>query len=223
MITLYGTYRSRATRNIWALAELGLQWQLRPVIQAYRLEARGTDPRAPTAPLNTLSAEFLRLSPAGAIPVMEDGGLVLSESLAINLYLAKKAGGPHAAKDAQEEALMLQWALYGATSIENDALEISFAYAKGEDFPEARQKLVDAAADRLARPFAVLETHLATHSHMVGGRFTVADINMAEIVRYAQPHLPLMERFERVKRWLDLCQSRPAFREMWRKRLDEPA
>ena len=51
----------------------------------------------------------------------------------------------------------------------------------------------------------------------------LADINMAEVVRYAQAHPPLMERFERVKRWLELCQSRPAFREMWRKRLDEPA
>ena len=75
MITLYGMYRSRATRNIWALEELGLAWQLKPVIQAYRLEARGdrSGPSAAAA-LNTRSAEFLRLSPAGAIPVMRMPG-----------------------------------------------------------------------------------------------------------------------------------------------------
>lgn len=223
MITLYGTYRSRATRNIWALDELGLSWQLKPVIQAYRLENRSENPLAPEAPLNTRSAEFLRLSPAGAIPVMEDGGLVLSESLAINLYLAKKAGGALAAKDAREEALMVQWALYGATALESPALEISFAYAKGEDRSEAGQAVIASACAQLARPMAALETHLSAHSHMVGGRFTVADINMAEVVRYAQPHAPLMERFGRVKSWLEHCQARPAFKAMWEARLAEPA
>lgn len=221
MITLYGMYRSRATRNIWALDELGLDWQLKPVIQAYRLEAQGIDPLSPEAPFNTRTPEFLRLSPAGAIPVMEDAGLILSESLAINLYLAKKAGGPLAPKDAREEALMTQWALYGATAVETPALDISFAYAKGAD--GGSQAAINAAADQLMRPFAALETHLAAHSHMVGGRFTVADINMAEIVRYAQPHRTLMERFPRLKGWLDLCQSRPAFRKMWEKRTAEPA
>lgn len=223
MITVYGVYRSRATRNLWALEELGLEWQLKPVIQAYRLEAQGIDPLAPDAPFNTRTPEFLRLAPAGAVPVMEDAGLVLSESLAINLYLAQKAGGPLAPKDPREAALMTQWALYGATAIETPALEISFAYGKGEDRSEAGQAVISTAAAQLARPLAALEAHLSTTSHMVGGRFTVADINMAEVVRYAQPHAPLMERFPRLKSWLELCQARPAFQKMWQDRLAEPA
>lgn len=220
MITLYGVYRSRATRNIWALEELGLDWTLKPVIQAYRLEGRGVDPFAPDAPMNTRTPEFLRLSPAGAIPVMEDAGLILSESFAINLYLARKAGGPLAPKDLREEALMVQWALYGATAIETDALEISAAYAKAET--EGSDTAIERAADRLRRPFAALETHLAAHSHMVGGRFTVADINMAEVVRYAQAHKPLLAAFPRVNSWLTLCQGRPAFQKMWKTREAEP-
>ncbi len=219
MITVYGMYRSRATRNIWALEELGLPWHLKPVIQAYRLEARGVDPQGPGAPMNTHTPEFLRLSPAGAIPVMEDAGLILSESLAINLYLARKAGGPLAPKEAREEALMEQWALYGATAIETDALEISMAFAKGAS--EGAEAAIERASDRLRRPFAALETHLSAHSHMVGGRFTVADINMAEVVRYAQAHKALMEAFPRLKSWLELCQSRPAFQKMWKTRDSE--
>ncbi|MBW0156599.1 glutathione S-transferase family protein [Sedimentimonas flavescens] len=221
MITLYGMYRSRATRNIWALEELGLPYTLKPVIQAYRLEAKGIDPLAPDAPFNTRSPEYLRLTSAGAIPVMEDAGLLLSESLAINLYLAKKAGGTLAPRDAREEALMMQWALYGATAIEGPALEITFAYAKGVD--EGGQRVIETSADQLLRPLKALEVHLAAHSHMVGGRFTVADINMAEIVRYAQPHAPLMAQVPRVKSWLELCQSRPAFKKMWATRDGEPA
>ena len=82
--------------------------------------------------------------------------------------------------------------------------------------------MIGAAHDRQIRPLAALEAHLGAHSHMVGGRFTVADIHMAEIVRYAQPHKPLMERFARVNSWLDLCQARPAFKAMWAKRTEEP-
>lgn len=223
MITLYGMYRSRATRNIWAATELGLDWQLKPVIQAYRLEAQGIDASHPEAPFNTRTPEFLKLSPAGAIPVMEDAGLVLSESLAINLYMAKKAGGALAPKDLREEAQMLQWALYGATAIEGPALDISFAYARGEAATENGEAKIAAASAQLQRPFKALETHLTTHSHIVGGRFTVADINMAEIIRYAQAHTRLMAQFPRLSGWLDLCQSRPAFRDLMEKRAAEPA
>lgn len=219
MITLYGMLRSRATRNIWLLEELKAPYTLKPVIQAYRL----ADPHAPDAPLNTLSPEFLKLSPAGAIPVMEEDGLLLTESLAINLYIARKFGGPLAPRDLREEAQMTQWALFGATWIESPALEITSTYGRDEAETEAGKALIAASVEKLARPLAVLEGHLATHSHMVGGRFTVADINMAEIVRYAQAHAPLMDRFGRVKSWLEHCQSRPVFKKMWAARLAEPA
>lgn len=58
---------------------------------------------------------------------------------------------------------------------------------------------------------------------MVGGRFTVADINVAEIVRYAQGHEALFENRPALKAWLETCQARPAFKAMWEKRLAEPA
>jgi len=57
----------------------------------------------------------------------------------------------------------------------------------------------------------------------VGGRFTVADINVAEIVRYAQAAPELFEKAPRVKAWLAACQARPAFKRMWAERDKEPA
>lgn len=219
MITIYGTYRSRATRNIWAIEELGLPWRLKPVVQAGRLRARGTLPEAADAPLNTRSPEFLRLSPAGAVPVLEDAGFLLTESLAINLYLARKAGGPMAPKDLQEEAQMLQWALFGATSLEAGTLAIQSLLAGANPDPGA----LTAATERLAAPLSVLERHLTHHSHMMGGRFTVADINMAEIIRYGQGHAAVLDTHPRVKSWLLLCQARPAFCRMWATREREPA
>jgi glutathione S-transferase len=97
MITIYGVLRSRASRNVWLAREAGIPFRHVPVIQVYRLP----DPDAPGAPLHTRSPEFLRVNPNGRIPAMEDGGLVLAESLAINLYLAKRYGGTIGPADAR--------------------------------------------------------------------------------------------------------------------------
>ena len=69
----------------------------------------------------------------------------------------------------------------------------------------------------------MLEQALAKDGHLVGGRFTVADINVAEIVRYAQRAPVLFDAAPRVKAWLAACQARPAFKKMWAEREKEPA
>jgi glutathione S-transferase len=211
MPTLYGAYRSRGSRNFWLAGEMGITLDLIPVIQAYRAGAAA-------APLSTTSPAFLAISPAGAIPVLQDGDLILSESLAINMYLARKYGGPLAPKDAAEDALMLQWALYGVTALEPGALGLMYAFNEGRG---ESAEVVDLCA-KLQRPLKALEVHLNANDHMVGGRFTVADINMAEVLRYAQSHPTLLAGFPAVDRWLKACQARPAFQAMWAKRLAEP-
>lgn len=219
MLTVYGVYRSRASRNFWLLAELGIEYEHVPVIQAYRL----ADPSSAEAPFNTLSPGFLSISPAGAVPVLRDGDFVLSESLAMNLYMARKAGGPLSPADAKENALMEQWALYGISAIEGPALAVLYAHAEGRaSTPEGEAEIASEAA-RLRRPLGVLNSHLRENGHMVGRRFTVADINMAEIVRYAQAEPGLIDSYPEVKDWLSACQSRAAFKAMWEKRAAEPA
>lgn len=218
MLTIYGVTRSRASRVIWLCHELGLPFRQVPVIQAYRL----ADPDAEDAQINTRSAEFLALSPAGAIPVIEDDGLVLSESMACTLHLARKAGGPIGPQDAAEDALMLQWAFYAVTAIEPDALTILMLHRRGQAQAGEDAGLVAGAAERLVRPLMVIEDRLATHGHLVGDRFTVADLNMAEVIRYAESDGALMGQFPAVKSWLADCKARPAFKQMWQARLAEP-
>nr|CAD6612382.1 glutathione S-transferase family protein [Rhizobium sp. Khangiran2] len=219
MLTIYGVYRSRATRPLWLIEELGLAFRHVPVIQAYRL----ADASAAGAPMNTRSPDFLAINPMGSIPSMDDDGFVLHESLAITLYLAKKHGSALGPRDLQEDALMVQWALFGATSIEEDALDIQMAIGKGAmETKEGRAKIAASAAS-LERPFDVLEDHLKASPFMVGGRFTAADILVAEVVRYAQGHAPLFDARPALKAWLETCQARPAFKAMWEKRLQEPA
>ncbi|MEJ8311108.1 glutathione S-transferase family protein [Agrobacterium larrymoorei] len=219
MLTIYGVYRSRATRTLWLARELDLAFEHVPVIQARRL----ADPMAADAPMNTLTPSYLAINPMGTIPCIDDDGMVLYESMAINLYLARKYGTSVAPKDAAEDAHMMQWSFFAATEIETNALKISSTFAEGLADSEAGKAVIDVAARMLRRPFRVLEQHLSDKDYLVGDRFTVADLNAAEVVRYAQAHAPLFGAHPAVKGWLERCQSRSAFKAMWDARTVEPA
>ncbi len=217
MITLYGVYRSRASRPLWLLAELGLPFTHIPVVQAYRLP----NPDAPAAPLHTASPAFLAVSSLGQIPVYTEGDLVLTESLAICLHIARQYGGALGPQTPAETALMDQWALFAATAIEGAALEILYVVDAGGDKSAEGQASMAINAEKLRRPLARLQAHLAKADWLVAHRFTVADIILAECVRYAQSHPSLLAEFPAVAAWLARCQSRPAFKTMWAARLAE--
>jgi glutathione S-transferase len=208
MLTIYGVYRSRASRNYWLANELGLSFKQVPIIQHYRLQ----DP-IPTGVVHTKSPEFLKVNPNGHIPTIDDDDVVLHESLAINLYLAKKHGGALAPANVVEDGAMSMWSLWAVTEVEPSALSLLY---KGTAPAET-----EIAA--LRAPFAVLDTALAKDGYLVGDRFTVADINVAEIVRYAQGAPSLFDAAPHVKSWLAACQARPAFKTMWAARDKEPA
>lgn len=218
MVTLYGVTRSRASRNIWLMNELGQPYEQVPVIQANRL----ANPEAPDAPVNTRSPSFLAVNPNGHIPSMKDGDLVLNESLAINLYLARKFGGPLAPASLAEEGEVAMWTLWAATEAEPHAIQILY-HRLMKQGDERKPELADAAVVALRQPFQVLNDALAANGHLVGGRFTVADINVAEVIRYASPAPELFEAAPHVKAWLAACQARPAFKAMMDKRNAEPA
>jgi glutathione S-transferase len=90
MLELYGNARSRAMRCLWMLEEVG---------QPYRLVEKSV--RAD----DLQTAEYLALNPNARIPTLVDGGRVLWESMAINLYLALKYDGPmHAGPEVSGSA-----------------------------------------------------------------------------------------------------------------------
>jgi len=217
MLTIYGVYRSRASRNLWLAGELGIPFKHVPVIQDYRKSA-AADPKMWT----TRTPAFMQINPNGHIPTIDDDGVILHESLAINLYLAKKHGGPLAPKDVREDGEMAMWALWAATEVEGQALNAMYLRL-GSPTVAKDEKAATAAYAQLKAPFAVLDAALTKTGWLVGDRFTVADLNTAEIFRYAQAAPELFEGAPRVQGWIKACQSRRAFKEMWAKRDQEPA
>lgn len=217
MLTVYGSLRSRTTRVVWTAYELGIPFNRVPVVpvhQASKPEASGLT--------HTRSPEFLRINPNARVPSIDDDGLALCESLAINLYLAKKNGGPLAPADVAEDGEMSMWSLWAATEVEPHSINIVYhriANPRGDMVPA----IADAAVAALRAPFSVLDQALAKNGHLVGARFTVADINVSEIVRYANAAPELFEGVPHLKAWHEACKARPAFKKMWAERDREPA
>lgn len=207
MLTIYGVYRSRASRNYWMANELGIPFTSVPVIQGYRLD----NPMAPDAPINTLSPAFEAINPMGLIPVITDGDLVMHESLAINLYLARKYGGPLGGQTTEEDGLLSMWTVFAATELEPHSIRLVQTYDRGEETSDAGKATIAVASRSLKRPLDVLETHFSAHDYLVGNRFTAVDINVAEVLRYAQTEQALFDSRPALNAWITRCQSRPAY------------
>jgi glutathione S-transferase len=217
MLKIYGVYQSRASRVYWMAEELGLAFQSVPVIQS-RFVA---DPEQDGARLNTRSAAYLAVNPAGLIPAIEDEGLMLTESLAITHYLAEKHGGPVGPQSAQEKGEMLAWTLWAATSVEPQTIKIVLTHDAGQQTSPGSVEAIGVATRLLKGPLSRLNTHLSTHDYLVGDRFTVADLNVCEIIRYAMGETAFMAGFPAILDWVARCHCRPAFQRMWQVRSAE--
>jgi glutathione S-transferase len=193
-LKIYGTTRSRANRVIWMAEELGLAY-----------ETISVDLTAPR------DAAFLAVNPNGRLPAIDDDGFHLFESMAINLYLAKKHGGPLAPRDTREDAKMTQWSFWAVTELEKPGLD----YLMHTMFlpPEKRDASVPPKAlETLKKPVAVLDQALEPTGHLVGGRFTAADVNVGNFVAYLASAREFLGQYPQVAKFVSEIVARPAFK-----------
>jgi glutathione S-transferase len=195
MLRLYGSARSRGVRTLWMLGELGLPYDHEDYL-----------PRS----AETKTPQYRALNPNGAVPTIDDDGFVLSESMAINLYLAKRAGKLYPV-DAKSEALTWQWCLW-----ETDRLDRQLTLYANNAFllPEARRNaaLANSTWEEIAAALGVLEIALGKGEWLVGAAFSVADLNVASaMVRVmVTPALDsAVAKWSRVHAWLHKCWDRP--------------
>ncbi|MBL6951556.1 MAG: glutathione S-transferase family protein [Alphaproteobacteria bacterium] len=196
-LIIHGAFNTRTSRVTWMALELGLDFEHNPI--------HYSDGR-------TRTPEFLAINPNGTLPAIQDGDLCLWESLAINLYLANKHGGDLAPRDAAEMGLAMQWSFWATTEVEEAALD---ALKHRLLLPEAdRDQAVLAAAEaKLAKPLSVLDGVLADRDYLFGGRFTVADLNVAAVVGWAKFAKLDLSAWPNLTAWLDRCLGRPAFKQ----------
>ncbi len=157
MITLHGAAASRASRSLLALEELGLPYTQVPL-----------NPWSDAADAEPLAG----INPNARVPVLDDDGVILWESMAINLYLADRYGGaPFWPEHPRDRALVYQWSLWSQTEIDVLARHM----ARFGDDAEVKGR---AEAERLAA-LAILDRALAGRPYLLGDAFTLADLNLA--------------------------------------------
>jgi len=172
--------------------ELGLQYEHMDFL-----------PRSP----GTKTPEYRVLNPNGRVPTIDDDGFILSESMAINFYLAKKHGSALYPKDPKNEALALQWSLWETDRLDRQLVN----YVRhSKELPEAERKADVAAAmwKEVTESFDVLETALSKSQWLAGPAFSVGDLNVAGAL-YRALFLDL-SKWPHLKDWLNRCWDRPA-------------
>ncbi|WP_175890635.1 glutathione S-transferase family protein [Burkholderia cepacia] len=190
---LYGFAGTRSQRALWGLKELDADFEF---VSVNLLQGEHKRP------------EFLRLNPAGKVPVLVDGDLVIPESAAIVLYLADKY--PEKALLPVDPALRAQayrWVMFAVTELEQPLWRItrhSFLYP-----PEKRSSAdIELARDDFRTMAAILDKHLEGREFIVGDTLTVADCVTAYLIDWAG-ECNLIESFPQLRAYLERLYARP--------------
>jgi len=193
MMKLYGMGPTRSLRARWALQELDAQFEFVPV------DLQAGEHRHP---------DFLRLNPAGKLPVLVDGDQVITESAAIVMYLAEKyADKGLMPASLQDRAQAYRWSFFAVTELEQPLWRIarhSFVY------PEAKRLPADIALAReeFLEMAAVLDQHMEGREFIAGERISIADCVTAYVLDWGNEN-GLVAGFANLAAYLERMYARP--------------
>ena len=191
-LKIYGPPQTRTFRALWMAHELGLDFTQEP-----GMDTQGTP-----------SDGLLEANPMAQVPAIDDDGFRLSESMAINLYLARKHG-LLAPTTLEDEAQTLRWSFWAMTAVEPGLL-VALKSALGILGVTKDMDAAKAALAEMARPFNVLNMALDQRDYLLGGEFTVADLNVASVLSWTRLAGADLSDYPNVEAWLKRCLSRPA-------------
>ena len=169
MITVFG--EGRGFRVVWLLEEMGLAYRLRPVDLLAGVEN---------------DAEFLAINPGGFIPAIQDGDVIMVESIAIMEYLMARYGPTPLAPQAldadfpaYQQFLHLGEAGLGAN--------IQVVVVSGFIAPESERNNWGArwALAQFNSRMKLVKRQLARAPYMAGDAFSAADISVTYTLNLA--------------------------------------
>jgi len=178
---------------LWALEELGVNYEHLPI---------------PTT--EAKSPGHLKLNPNGHVPVLEDDGIVVWESMAINLYLAEKYGKNSLwPAEPAARADIYKWSFFAMTEVEPHLVTILRNRVMNPS-EQRDEKAAQAAVEALKAPLSVLEGALKGKEYLLGKNFSIADLNVAAVMSW----IPMMKldlsAWPNVSAWLQKCLGREA-------------
>ncbi|MEA2746079.1 MAG: glutathione S-transferase [Myxococcales bacterium] len=201
MVKLYGFSRvnsmargnTRDLRILWALDEMKVPHEIVGIDHP----AHGLDTDA-----------YRAMNPFGQIPVIDDDGVVVTESGAILLYLARKTGKLNG-DGAAEEAQVLRWSIAALSTVELPLLSLWFVDMMGgkEGKTAKPREALHGWSDMRLRQ---LDGWLADREFIATNDFTVADILLAHVVSGGTDQ-SLLEPYANLRNYRDRCMARPSW------------
>jgi glutathione S-transferase len=174
MRILWGASTSRTIRAHWALHELGLDYECRPI-----------RPRSG----ETETAEFTALSARQKIPLLQDDDLVLTESAAIITYLSDTYGQDHnrlVPTAPRDRARCLEWCFFVISELDATSLYVMRRHGDLRHIYGEAPSANEAAAAYFQKQMRAVERALEPGPHYIlGDRFTAADILLSSCVTWA--------------------------------------
>jgi glutathione S-transferase len=190
---LYEFGPTRAIRARWTLQELGVGFEGVTVNLA-----KGEHTRP----------EFRSLNPAGKLPVLVDDDFVLTESVAIVVYLAEKYPRPRLLPDdARERAELNRWMLFTVTELEQPLWRMT---RQSAIYPEAERAPADIPiASREFREMAsVMESHMRDRQFLMGDKVTVGDFVLAYTLDWGN-EFRLLDQCPKLVSYMERMYARP--------------
>ena len=185
---LYFMPRTRSSRVLWLLEEIGEPYELTEIAGAQRR-----------------SSEHLRRHPLGRVPALELGdGTTIFESAAICLQLADLSprAGLIPPVGSSERALVYQWVLFAVAELEAPLFRWIRELGEGTTESEARDRFTQAAA--------AVESALDGHEWLLDAQFTVADVMCASVLQGANSR-ELLRSWPGLEAYVRRSESRPAY------------
>ncbi len=185
----------RDLRIRWACTEAGLP---------YAIEATSVREKTP--------AHYAR-QPFGQVPMLKDGPLSIFESGAILLYLGERSTALMP-QDPQGRAETQQWLIAGLNTLEPVVMMLAIARMFDRD-PHAEQLALPRMHERLGQ----LAPVVATRTFIAAGRFTIADILLADVLRLVDS-LGELGRYADLAKYMARMTARPGFQQAHAAQID---
>jgi len=194
VLELYHNPQSRAAFTHWLLEEIGCDYTIRPV--AYNDGSMRTP-------------EFLAINPMGKIPAIKDGETIVTETMAIAIYLADTYKSPNDLAPAVYDSRRgeyLRWVAFQGTCIEPAMMQagIAFDVSRQQAGWGSVNLVLDVLEDRLSK----------ANPYLIGSWFTAADILIGGTLNFAL-QFNLFAMRPGFEKYLAAVRSRPAFRKVF--------
>lgn len=193
---LYHCQGARSLRCVWALEEMGLQ---------YELETLPFPPRM-------FAKHYRQVNPLGTVPALIDGGVMLTESTGICHYLAEKFGPTPLglSKNEADFGAYLNW-MYRSDATLTFPLTIHFRYTALEPEERRSTQVAEDYKKWFLGRWTSVEAWLEHRDYLCAERFTMADICVGYALYFAQTLKVEEAMTPNVKRWWEDISARPAF------------